>query len=136
MFDLHDRGWRGLFQGAAGVGVLGGCACFPGGDPCLQAVTLCRDLVACLQVEQGEIGVHELFVRAEFLGKMPFLDGALVVPQTAKGHPQGKARVEIGRGLGKDVPEELHGATEIAPTKGEHGVIVAVLEGWHIAFDI
>ena len=71
-------------------------------------------LVARLHVEQGQIGVDELFVRPEFLGLVPFGDGRGVILLAVISHADGKLSVEMGRVCGQDRPELSNGEIVIA----------------------
>jgi len=61
----------------------------------LHAVMLGDGFIAGFHVEQREVGVHELFLRLESLGFVPFGNGGRVISLAIPGHPEGKLRLEM-----------------------------------------
>ena len=91
--------------------------------------------VACLHVKQGEVRVHELFVRPKLFGFMPFGDGGGIVPFPVVGHPQGKLSVPMIRLFNEDRFEPRNGGVVLAGGEIEHRVVVLFLKRRHKSFD-
>ena len=90
--------------------------------------------VARLHIEQGQIGVDELFVRPEFLGLVPFGDGGRIIAFAVVGHAESQLGIEMGRICGKDRPELRDGGIVIAIAEVEHRIVVLFLVRRHKSF--
>ena len=140
--DFDGRGWgpgHGQFRvgvglgygsvlGGHGAGFGGGVFGAPAGDTRLEAVMFGGDLVAGTHVEEGKIGVDELFVGPEFFGLEAFGNGGGKIAQAVMGHAEGELRIEVVGVLGEHELQLVHGAGEFTPAEGEHGGIVLFLQ--------
>ena len=95
-------------------------------------------LVTGLHVEEGEVGVNELFGRPKFLRLVALGDGAGKVALAVVGAAEGKLGIEVGGVLREDGGELLDGPIELAHAELQHGIVVSVLErlhGWIVGRD-
>ena len=86
------------------------------------------DFVAGTHVEEGKIGMDELFVGPEFFGLLAFGDGGGKIAQAVVGHAEGELRIEVVGVLGEHVLQLVHSDGEFTPAEGEHGGIVLFLQ--------
>lgn len=117
-----------------GTGSAGGLGGFvhvaaPGGDTCLEAMMFGGLFVAGLHVEQGEVGVDQLFMGPEFFGFMAFGDGAGEFTFAVPGHAERQAGVELVGVLGENGFELGDRAVELFRREVEHGIVVPCFEG-------
>ena len=89
---------------------------------------LSGDFVAGFHVEEGKVGVHELFLGTQFLRFVAFGDGRLEIAETIVGHAERELGLEILRVLREDGLQLLRGRGKIALAEVEHGVVVVFLQ--------
>ena len=80
--------------------------------------------VAGLHIEEGEIGVNELFVRLELFRFVTFGNGARKVPFAVVGHAEGELGVKVRGILGEDLLEFRDGGIELPLREVKHGIVV------------
>ena len=91
--------------------------------------------VAGFHIKKGEIGMNELFLRAQFFGFVAFGNRSRVIAFSIMGHPEGELRLEMVRLVSEDIFQLADSGVVAAGAEVEHRVVVLILERRHNVFD-